>query len=176
MATTSTRKAATQTLDTTPEPAYASLSFVRRYKLPRQRYLRVDWFSPPDEEYGDGNITGYKAALEFFQFLKTNPDDQVIARDVIQAVARVFSDDHDLYAKDKRGATVTFLEGIVSAVQFMARRGNFDQFFADRIQEQLAYRADAAERLAKEKAYFVVRMKAARAAKVISHDFGTVTA
>ena len=70
---------------------------------------------------------------------------------------------------------MTFFEGITLAVQFMAAHGNFNQFFNDKIQDQLDYRAAADERHAKEKADFVVRMKAARAAKV-AHSDQAVTA
>ena len=137
---------------TTPEPAYASLSFVKRTNRPRSKYYDTDWFAVPDEEYGAGNITGLRAALEFHQWIKDQPDESLhVVRNVIKAVMRVFVADFDLYAHDRRGAAVMFFESVSMAMIYTATHADFAKSINTAIQNQLAYKAAADERDAIEK-------------------------
>lgn len=161
----------------TPPPAYSKLSFVKYERTSKEHHRVANWFNVPDEEYGAGNITGYLAMSEFAQWIKDNPNEtEWVVKSVITEVVRIFEERHALDKLDRIGAAVTFFDGIKSAVVFFAKHAEIKTFFNALIQRQLEFKKNEAFAVAKEKADFVVRMKAARAAKKATKQVPQVAA
>lgn len=153
----------------TPPPAYSTLSFVKYERASKEHHRVTNWFNVPDEQYGDGNITGYMAISEFAQWAKDNPEGcHWAVRGIITEIVRIEGERHEYADLDKIGAAAMFMGGIVSAVVFFAGHADFKPFFNASILRLLEFKKKEAFSAAKEKADFVVRMKAARAAKKVA--------
>lgn len=146
-------------------PAYSKLSFVKYERTSKEYYRVTNWFNVPDEEYGDGNITGFMAVSELAQWVKDNPDSEWEIKEVIAEAMRIREGGYVQDKLDKRGAAVTFLNGITSAVMFLANHADFKTHFNALILRQLEFKNMEAFAIAKDKVDFVVRMKAGRETK-----------
>lgn len=120
-------------------------------------------FDVPAEDYYAGCVTGYRCAAELLYALARGYGPHFVKQHVIKAALQAREEP---YGKpSRRGAGTAFMEVIGEAVTFMAKHSRHREFMAAKIAEAERLQATMAELDAKEKAAFVERMKAGRAAK-----------
>jgi hypothetical protein len=161
-----TRQPATTESD---RPDYADLSFVRG-KATRYGWTSTDLFAVPEQDYGDGWITGLRAFQELQQLVKTQPQgdhDVGLAHYVqwiLEAAFKAVEADRDTKGKSKRGAACAFTQ---CAGQFLLAmlRANDGRYMADVIDCHQKTTDYFKVRDAQQRAAFIARMQAARAAK-----------
>ncbi|MBS3996113.1 MAG: hypothetical protein KGZ67_02060 [Hydrogenophaga sp.] len=149
-------------------PPYTHLSFIECHTS-RGSWRVSDWFAVPDEDYGDGWMTGLRAFQELQQFIKTQP---VSARGfgpdyhIRQTLDAAFKamENPSVGVKGKRGAACAFTQCVLGFLLPMLRMDT-GRFMVEAIayQQELDDQANARE--AQERAAFIERMRAARAAK-----------
>ena len=169
-----TRQPATNESD---RPAYADLSFVRG-KATRYGWGHTDLFAVPDEEYGDGWITGLRAFQELQQLIKAQPKgdhDVGLAHWVqwiIEAAFKASEADKDTKGKSKRSAACAFTQ---CAGQFLLAmlRANDGRYMAEVIDCHQKTTDHFKARDAQQRAAFIARMQAARAAKRAAREAST---
>ena len=150
-------------------PPYASLSFVRG-KPTRHGWTATDLFAVPEQEYGDGWITGLRAFQELQQFIKAQPQDEShigLAHWtlwVIEAAFKAREADRDTKGKSKRSAACAFTQCVGQFVNAMLR-ANDGRYMAEVIACHQKTTDHFKERDAQQRAAFIARMQAARAAK-----------
>jgi hypothetical protein len=165
--TTKARRTPSSAVTETNRPPHADLSFVHR-EVTRYGWISTNWFDVPDEEYGDGWMTGLRAFQELQQFIKTQPkeDDwsltsyvQWMLEKAFKARAAAAQD-----GKSKRGAASAFAH---CAGQFLNTmlRANDGQHMADMIASHQRAINHQNARDAQARAAFIARMQAGRAAK-----------
>lgn len=136
-------------------------------------YVCSDWLAVPNEAYGDGWVTGYKAMAELMALSRTSGGIGIehAVRSVMEAamleLAKPMSN-----TPDKRGAANAVMHCMaqfVMSVDMAAIGGNrclpVRRWLRSQIEATERNNALYAESLAKEKAAWVQRMKAAKAAK-----------
>ena len=120
-------------------------------------------FDVPAEDYYSGSVTGYRCAAELLDALARGYGPHIIKQHVIKAALQ--ASDEPYGKPSRRGAGTAFMEVIEGALTFMAKHSRHKEFMAAKIAEVERLQATMAELEAKEKAAFVERMKAGRAAK-----------
>lgn len=166
--TTKTQRTPSAATETT-RPAYADLSFVRG-KATRYGWTLTDLFDVPEQEYSDGWITGLRAFQELQQFIKAQPqDDHHIGlahyvQWIIEAAFKAREADRDTKGKSKRSAACAFTQ---CAGQFLMAmlRANDGRYMADVIASHQKTTDYFKARDEQQRAAFIARMQAARAAK-----------
>lgn len=121
------------------------------------------YFDVPAEDYCAGSVTGYRCAAELLDALGRGYGPHVVKWQVIKAAVQASEEPHG--EPSRCGAGTSFMEVIGDALTFMAKHSRHREFMAAKIAEAERWQATIAEREAKEKAAFVERMKAGRAAK-----------
>ena len=154
-------------------PAYASLSFVRG-GIGRFGWTSTDLFAVPDEEHGDGWMTGLRAFQELQQFIQTQPQDPReigLAHFVQWVLEEAFKlcDTAKVGVKSKRGAACAFTH---CAGRFLlsSLRADTGRYMAATIATNQTQRDLISAHDAKKRAAFVERMRAARAAKRVARQ------
>lgn len=144
--------------------ADAGLFFVREVK-PKHR----DLFAVPEgEDYESGNITGTRAARDFMAALAAGVDE---GDTYLVAGQKRYDPMHVIKAAvshldgPRRGAAVGFLRSLENMLIFAAVRCAHQDYFKHRIESMERRREETIELNAQEKAEFVARMNAAKAAK-----------
>jgi hypothetical protein len=152
--------------------ARESLPFITTDKQnPKQR--KINHFDVPATDYTHGHIVGTLALCSLMDWHKEHGGylDGITVRAVIKAALEVLDDEAAPYDRPcKRGAAVSFIDGMVKMFWFASGKVDIDLY---REKETAKYEAsikadierEAKEREAKRRAAFVERMKAARAAK-----------
>lgn len=120
-------------------------------------------FDVPAEDYYAGSVTGYRCAAELLDALARGYGPHFVKQHVIKAALQ--ASDEPYGKPSRRGAGTAFMEVIEGALTFMAKHSRHKEFMAAKIAEAERLQATMAELEAKEKAAFVERMKAGRAAK-----------
>lgn len=120
-------------------------------------------FDVPAEDYYAGSVTGYRCAAELLEALARGYGPHIIKSHVINDALQASDEPHG--KPSRRGAGTAFLAIVGEALTFMARHSLHKEFMAAKIAEAESARTTMAELDAKEKAAFVERMKAGRAAK-----------
>ncbi|CAN5154096.1 hypothetical protein BH10PSE16_BH10PSE16_43240 [soil metagenome] len=142
-----------------PDP----LSFIRRIRNARGTLLHWNCFDVPKETHADGAATGYRCAAELLELLALGYGPHISMWRVLEEVAEAAKE--DFYGTNRRAAAVAFLEVVEGALVFFAKRSSHQPWLADKIDRAERYALQAAERKAVERAEFVQRMKAGKAAK-----------
>jgi hypothetical protein len=145
----------------------AELSFVKRKWCGRSKFHAVtDWLDVPLEEYGAGNITGYRVTAELMAWASKYPDFRGHAlQSTLGAAYAVLAQPHTFGKPSKRGAAVGIVNAMIGFLEFAAVNSKHGEYCERHIAESQKHQARRSEQDAIEKAQFVERMKAARAAK-----------
>lgn len=142
---------------------HAPLSFTTDTVSARGAWIESSHFDVPDEDYGAGNITGYRCAGELLEALQRGYGPHIDVRAIIrEASSIVFA---GVFKPSRHGAAVGFMEVVSEAVKFLACHSRHSAFIASKIEAAERYQTFTRECEAKEKAAFVERMRQARAAK-----------
>lgn len=158
---------------TSAAPAWAQLSFVK-VKRHGDYYVCSDWLAVPNEAYADGWVTGYKAMAELMALTRTHRGAGMAhaVRSVMEAAMLELAKPVNNDTPDKRGAACAVMHCMaqfVMSVDMVSTGGNrclpVKYWLQANIQETERNNALWAETKAKEKADWVQRMKAAKAAK-----------
>ena len=167
--TTTARRSPRNAATETDRPLYADLSFVRGGPT-RYGWASTDLFAVPDEEYGDGWITGLRAFQELQQFVKTQPQDtndiglayrvQWITEEAFKAGVAA----KETKGKSKRGAASAFTQCAGQLLHAMLR-ANDGRYMADVIDRHQKTTDWLQAHDARKRAAFIASMQAARAAK-----------
>ena len=139
------------------------LSFTTTEIGPRGGCKKFNHFDVPDEEYGVGQITGYRAAVEMLEALQRAYGPHVslgpILRDVFAA------EGESARSPSRRGAVGAFAEVIEGALEFFAKNAKHGPWIAGKVAQAESVNAHYDKQAADDKAAFVQRMKDAKAAK-----------
>ena len=138
------------------------LSCITHTQTTRGRHIASNSFDVPAEEYGDGNLTGYRIAAEFMLALQTDSRG-FNALDVIEEACAALQE-RDIET-GRRGAAVGFLRTIEEVLIAGARYTRHQQHVGDKVERHLANGRERAERKEAAKLDFRRRMEAAKAAK-----------
>jgi hypothetical protein len=144
-----------------------TLSFVSTTYTKRGRYIGTNYFDVPAESYGDGNVTGQRAALELMRDIKANADKLGylgLAQPVMEAVARAM--DGPLTAdKSTKGAAVGFMDTVLEYFRFGVCAADVETHMTGGIARQIESNRRLDEWYAERKADSIKRMVATRKAK-----------
>lgn len=140
-----------------------ALSFVTEEVDPAGGYKAERCFDVPQEDCYSGRVTGYRCAAELLVALARGYGPHIIKSHVIKDALQ--ASDEPYGKPSRRGAGSAFVEIVGEALTFMARHSLHREYMAAKIAEAERLQAALAEMEAKEKAAFVERMNAARAAK-----------
>jgi hypothetical protein len=165
--TTKARRAPRSAVTEDNRPPHAALSFVRG-EMTRFGWSSTSWFDVPDEEYGDGWMTGLRAFQELQQFIKTQSreNDFGQAHCVQWTLEEAFKvrEAAAKSGKSKRGAASAFTHCAGKFVLAMLQ-ANDGRYMADVIVGSQKATDHQNARDAQARAAFIARMQAARAAK-----------
>ena len=132
------------------------------------RSVGDEHFDVPAEDYGDGNVTGYRLASEFMDAIKTGKpgfDSLQVIADACKALKeRDFSTSGDAL-KSRRGAAVGFLRTLEDLLGWVARAGIHERYIERSIEHYAECERKAAQTEKDERANFARRMEVAKAAK-----------
>lgn len=175
--TTKARRTPSSAATEASRPPHADLSFVRG-KATRHGWTSVDLFDVPEQEYGDGWVTGLLAFQELQQFVKTQPQDgQDVGlahwvQWVIEAAFKASEAAKDTQGKSKRAAACAFTQ---CAGQFLLAmlRANDGRYMTEVITRHQETTDHFKARDAQQRAAFIARMQAARAAKRAAREAST---
>lgn len=161
-------------------PAHTSLSFVKVEHFGKRNQKLTSWFAVPDEPYEIGNATGYKVAAEFMAWLQTRPNDYItglFVRDVISAACGVLAEPcSPVGTHCKRGAAVSFLDGMAACLMFAATRSNHQAYLAGQAQRSEDWAKESAQMEAERNRATGQRLAAARKARREARMAGTEVA
>lgn len=142
-----------------PDP----LSFTRQVETTRGKHLRFTYFDVPAQGCAEGAATGYRCAAELLEALALGHGPVISISNVLEEVAKAKKEGFD--GVNRRPAAAAFLEVVGEALMFFSKQTNHQPWLHKKIANQEKYAKGAAERQAIERADFVERMKAAKAAK-----------
>lgn len=125
--------------------------------------LRFTWFDVPAQDYAEGPATGYRCAAELLAALALGHGPQIPTSHILEEVAKAKNEDFN--GINRRAAASAFLEIMGDALTFFARHGAHRAWIDKKIARAEQDAQKIAERQAIERAAFVERMKAAKAAK-----------
>ncbi|SDZ73798.1 hypothetical protein [Acidovorax soli] len=140
-----------------------ALSFITK-DIHRGRWVkRVNSFDVPAENGCAGSVTGYRCAAELLDALARDYGPCIDKRDIIKAALQACNEP---YGKpSRRNAGLAFMDIVEEALNFMAKHAKHREYMAAKIAQAEHVQAYMADHDAREKAAFVERMKAAKAAK-----------
>jgi len=142
-----------------PDP----LSFVRQVRPAHGKSSECTYFDVPAQGYVEGTATGYRCAAELLEALALGYGPHIPLTHVLASAAQAMQD--DFHGTSRRGAAVAFLEVVGQALHFFASRATHQPWLADKVEGAEQYVQYTAERQATERAGFIERMKAGKAAK-----------
>lgn len=131
---------------------------------------KFHWFDVPDEEYGAGQVTGYRAAGELLEALARGYGPSISVGHILQ---EVFTAREESYLKSsRRGAAAAFSWVLDEAMKFFAKNANFGKWLDGKAAEAERLKAYYDKQAVEDKAAFVQRMKDAKAAKKAARQGG----
>lgn len=148
--------------------ARGALSCITVEKTARGRYVGSEHFDVPAEEYGDGNMTGYRLAAEFLAAVKTGTpgfDPLQVIEDACKALGERDGGTAGEARKSRRGAAVGFLRPLESLLVMVARAGMHERYIEQLIERGAEWRRKQTTAEKDEKSNFARRMEIAKAAK-----------
>lgn len=142
------------------------LSFVREYKTKRGKWIKTNKFDVPAQDYLHGGITGYRAALELIEVLKSDGDTMRLGHHLIIEEAFRAQVNEPFNGTNRRAAASAFTSFVSEAVTFASKHANWGAWFQSRIEGYQKHLDYQTAKDAQARADFVIRMKAAREAKL----------
>ena len=140
-----------------------ALSFVTEEVGPAGGYKAERCFDVPQEDFYSGCVTGYRCAAELLDALARGYGPRINRQSVIEGALMACAE--PCGKPSRRSAGFAFIAIVEEALTFMAKQSRHKEFMAAKIAEAEQLRTAMAVLEAKEKAVFVERMKAAKAAK-----------
>lgn len=122
------------------------------------------YFDVPAEDYGAGNLTGYRCAGELLKALQRGHGQHICLSRILEEVTAANTDE-PVRQPSRRGSAAAFIGVVEEALVFFAKHARHQEFLAHRVAEIEKYQAYCAERDAADKAAFVQRMRQAKAKK-----------
>ena len=145
-----------------------AISCITVERTARGRYVGIEHFDVPAEDYGDGNMTGYRLASEFMAAIKAGTPG-FGSLQVILAACKVLGErDYGTSGempKSRCGAAAGFLHTLNSLLVWVARSGIHEGFIEQIIENGTEWRRKCAQTERDERANFARRMEIAKAAK-----------
>lgn len=120
-------------------------------------------FDVPAEDYAAGYITGYRCAGELLTALQRGYGPHIALNRILEEVMTAIKEPYG--TRGRAGAASAFVSVVEEALKFFAKHALHAKFIGERIASAEISHAYCVEQEAKEKAAFVERMKAAKAAK-----------
>ena len=121
------------------------------------------YFDVPAEAYGAGCITGHRYAGELLMALQRGYGPYIHLDWILREVQEAAGESSE--KPNRSAAANAFLDVVKESMTFMAKHARHVEFVAARIAAAEKYQAYCIEQDAKDKAKFVERMRAAKAAK-----------
>jgi hypothetical protein len=120
-------------------------------------------FDVPAEDYYSGSVTGYRCAAELLEALARGYGPHIIKSHVIKDALQASDEPRGKPSRCAAGSA--FMEIVGEALTFMAKHSRHKEYMAAKIAEAERLQTTMAALDARDKAAFVERMKAAKAAK-----------
>lgn len=134
-----------------------------------------EFFAVPNENADDGQVTGIKVFRELLDAIKADVDGlSAVNRFIYPTLLDMAGALTESEENSRSGAARTVLSMLGEAVSFMAKNANFEDWLDAKLIEAEEMKLFFAEREAKEKAEFIARMTAGKAAKRITRDAAIV--
>ena len=131
---------------------------------------KFHWFDVPDEEYGIGQITGYRAAGELLEALQRGYGPCVSVGHILK---EVFTASGESYSNpSRRGAAAAFAWVLDDALKFFAKNAKHGPWLDGKVAQAESVNAYYDKQAAENKAAFVQRMEEAKAAKKAARQGG----
>ena len=140
-----------------------ALSFVTEDVNRAGEWMGERGFDVPAEDWYAGSVTGYRCAAELLDALARGYGPRINRQSVIEGALMACAE--PCGKPSRRSAGFAFIAIVEEALTFMAKHSRHKEFMAAKIAEAEQLRTAMAVLEAKEKAVFVERMKAAKAAK-----------
>lgn len=140
------------------------LSFTRDVQTTRGRWLKSNYFDVPAQEHGEGTITGYHCAAELLEALGLGYGPFIPMRFVLQEVVEAAKGGGE--GASRSAAAKSFLDVAGDSLGFFAKQSSHRAYIQRKIANAERYRDELAEERAMERVEFVIRMKAAKEAKL----------
>ena len=140
------------------------LSFTRDVQTTRGRWLKSNYFDVPEQERSDGAITGYQCAAELLDALSLGYGPFIPVHFVLAEVVKAAKG--SFYGASRSAAATSFLDVAGDALGFFAKHANHRAYIHRKIAGAERNRDELAEERAMERVEFVIRMKAAKEAKL----------
>ena len=118
------------------------------------------WFDVPDEEYGAGQVTGYRAAAELLEALQRGYGPCVSVGHIVKEVFVAHAESSE--KPSRCGAASAFSWVLNDALKFFAKNANHGPWLVGKVAQTESVNAYFDKQAAENKAAFVERMKAAR--------------
>ena len=132
---------------------------------------KARWFDVPDEEYGAGQITGYRAAAELLEALNRGYGPSISVGHILRDVF-VAREEESFEKPSRRGAASAFTWVVDEALKFFAKKAKHGPWLDGKVAHAERTNAWFAETEIKEKAAFAQRMKEGKAAKKAARQGG----
>lgn len=118
-----------------------NLSFVTRVETKSGKFVSENNFDVPAESYGDGELTGVRAAREYMAALSLPNFGCTSLMDIVREISTCFEEHENLKSGDlSRGnVAVSFLRELEVMLRFSAKNCNHQNYFEQHVAQRIAY-------------------------------------
>lgn len=141
---------------------HTGLSFVTDEVGPRGRLIGTNFFDVPHEDYGNGWITGMKAAREMLDWMRGQKEFCLIFPEIMNAA---YAAAKEFEESSRRGAAVGFMRTLEQMLIVSAQHIDYAKGIDRQIERQERIDAQLERRETERRLDFVARMKEAKAKK-----------